>query len=262
MLRYLKIYFYCICFSIGRSMEFRVDFWFRILMDITYYLVSIFFFQVIFLHTGLLAGWSEQEVMIFIATVFIVDGLHMTLFSSNMWWLPIYVNRGDLDYYLVRPVSSLFILSLRDFAVNSFINLFMAFVFFLWAISRYEGSMELINFVVFFLLIINGTLLSYLVRMLFLLPVFWTHSVRGFETIYWPMTRLMERPDGIFFGWTRTTLLTILPFALMASIPARMLFEGVDYPIMIYSLCVSAVLFSAVIILWSAGLKSYSSASS
>ena len=45
----------------------------------------------------------------------VADAIHMTVFSNNMWWFPIFINRGDLDYYLIRPVSSLFFLSLRDY---------------------------------------------------------------------------------------------------------------------------------------------------
>ena len=64
----------------------------------------------------------------------------MTVFANNMWWLPIAVNRGDLDYYLVRPVSSLFFLSLREFAANSFLNLLLATGILVWALARYPAS--------------------------------------------------------------------------------------------------------------------------
>ena len=32
--------------------------------------------------------------------------------------MPLAINRGELDYHLIRPVSPLFMLSLRDFAAN------------------------------------------------------------------------------------------------------------------------------------------------
>ena len=59
----------------------------------------------------------------------------MTFFANNMWKLPLAVNRGDLDYHLVRPVSTLFFVSLRDFAANSFVNLLMAVGVLVWAVS-------------------------------------------------------------------------------------------------------------------------------
>ena len=65
-------------------------------------------------------------MFVFLAGIFMSDALHMTIFANNMWMLPILINKGDLDYYLVRPVSPLFFLSLRDFAANSFLNLVIA----------------------------------------------------------------------------------------------------------------------------------------
>ena len=103
-------------------MEFRLDFTFRIMMDVIYYVINIALFEILFLHTPLIAGWTNEQMMIFIGSFLLVDAINMTIFSTNMWWLPYYVNRGDLDYYLIRPVSPLFFLSLREFSANSFIN--------------------------------------------------------------------------------------------------------------------------------------------
>lgn len=100
-------------------------------MDLIYYIVNILFFKVIYLHTPMLAGWSEEQMMVFVALYLLVDAINMTFISSNMWWLPQHINRGALDYYLIRPVSPLFFLSLREFSANSFLNLLIAAGFFL-----------------------------------------------------------------------------------------------------------------------------------
>ena len=123
LLRYLRLYGYFVRFSTSRTLEFRIDFFFRVFMDLVYYGVNIAFYGVIFLHTELLGGWTRDQSLVFMGGFLLVDAIVMTLFSNNIWWLPILINRGDLDYYLLRPVSSLFFLSVRDFAVNSFINL-------------------------------------------------------------------------------------------------------------------------------------------
>src|SRR5690606_38761263 len=122
----------------SKAMEFRLDFTFRILMDIIYYVVNILFFKVIYLHTPVLAGWTEEQMMIFVASYLLVDAINMTFFSTNMWWLPYHINRGDLDYYLIRPVSPLFFLSLREFSANSFLNLLMALGIFTWTLATYS----------------------------------------------------------------------------------------------------------------------------
>ena len=122
MWRYLRLYLNFLRFSFSRAMEFRVDFFFRVGMDTIWYAIHLTFFTVLFRHTGLLGGWDFDQCLIFAASLFVADAIQMTVFSNNMWWLPIYVNKGDLDYYLVRPVSSLFFLSVRDFAANSFLR--------------------------------------------------------------------------------------------------------------------------------------------
>ena len=123
MRRYLRLYACFLRFSFSRAMEFRLDFYFRIVMDGVWYAVNLAFFLAIYRHTALLGGWTEDQVIVFAAGVFVADGVHMTVFSNNMWWFPVLVNRGDLDYHLVRPVSSLFFVSLRDFAANSFVSM-------------------------------------------------------------------------------------------------------------------------------------------
>ena len=111
-------------------------------MDTAFYAVQLAFFAVLYNHTGTIAGWDLDQVFVFAAGYFFIDALNMTFFANNMWWFPILVNRGDLDYYLVRPVSSLFFVSLREFAANSFLNLIIATGILIWAIARYPEPLD------------------------------------------------------------------------------------------------------------------------
>ncbi len=264
MIRYLRLYLYFVRFSFSRALEFRADFTFRIFMDVVYYGVNLGFYKVLFLNMGpdRLAGWTENQTMVFVSAYLMVDALTMTFFSNNFWWLPVSINRGDLDYYLTRPVSSLFFLSLRDFAANSFLNLLMTFGIFAWALHTYTGPVTPGGVALFLVLIVVGTLLYYSVRMLTIIPAFWMHSGRGFEQLFWTATRFMERPDRIFSGWMRRILVSLLPFSLIASYPARIFLEGPDPLLLAHLLGVTALFFLAVVFFWRLGLRAYSSASS
>ena len=50
------------------------------------------------------SGWDVHQVRVFTGTLFVVDALQMTFVANGMWTLPQTINRGDLDYHLVRPV--------------------------------------------------------------------------------------------------------------------------------------------------------------
>ena len=84
-------------------------------MDCAYYAANFLFFSVVFLYTPDIGGWSEAKVTVFIMAVFFWDALDMTVFSENMWQFPDLVNQGGLDYYLVRPISTFFFVSFKNF---------------------------------------------------------------------------------------------------------------------------------------------------
>ncbi len=261
-MRYVRLYINFLRFSFSKASEFRMDFFFRIIMDTIYYVVNLLFYRVIYLHTDILGGWNEFDAMVFVGGYLFVDALIMTFVSNNLWWIPMFVNRGDLDYYLIRPVSSLFFLSFREFSVNSSMNLIMSISILSWAIWRYPGDIENYQIVLFVLLLFAGAFLYYLLRILSIVPVFWTISGRGFDNLFWQMARFMERPDRIFQGWFRKVLLSILPFGLMASYPARIFLGDMDWIVIGHILGVIGIFYFFVMWLWRIGLRSYSSASS
>lgn len=260
--RYLRLFVHFVGFSFGKSFEFRFDFYMRIIMDVMYYAVAISFFKILFLHTSSVGGWGEAEMMIFVSGYCLVDAVNMTLFSNNMWQLPMLVNNGGLDYYLIRPVSTLFFISLRDFAANSFFNLVIAFGIFMWALARYSAEVPVWKVTLFLLLILNGNLIFYCLNMLVNLLVFFSHSAQGFGHVIWNLMKLGERPDGIFKGVVRRVLTTVLPFSIIASFPTRILIEEFDPMIVVHSLLVSTAFFAVLISVWNRALRSYSSASS
>mgnify|MGYP001619760702 CR=1 FL=1 len=244
-------------------MEFRFDFVFRIFMDIIYYTVNIVFYQVLFRHMTTLSGWTEPQVMVFVAVFLLVDAFQMCLFSNNLFFFPMLINKGDLDYYLVRPVSTLFFVSLREFAVNSFFNVLIAIGILVWTLLRFPEPVTLARVLLLVFGVGCGTLVFYLVRMVLLIPVFWLHTSRGLDAIFWSLTRAKERPDGIFTGWVRVVFTSVLPFSLMASFPARLFLDPENAIGTGFQLCVVIAIFSTLLLtLWRLGLKSYSSASS
>lgn len=260
--RYLAIYGACVRFSFKRALEFRLDFLFRVLMDGLWYAMNLAFFGLLYRHTPLLGGWDEAQVRVFAGALFVADAVHMTVFSNNLWWFPTYVNRGDLDYHLLRPVSSLFFLSLRDFAVNSFLNLLMALGVLVWALCAYPKPLGTEALAAFTVAMLLGVVIHYVTLMLFLLPVFWMQGGTGMRDLFYVVDRFAGRPDGLWTGWLRRLLTTLVPMALVASFPTRVLFEEQRGALLLHMLAVAVVGFVVLLAAWRRGLKAYGSASS
>ena len=260
--RYLRLYACFVRFSVSRAMEFRFDFFFRVVMDGMFYVVSILFFEILFLHSPQIGGWSRDQVILFVSGCLVVDALNMTVFSNNLWALTTLVNRGDLDYYLVRPVSTLFFVSLRDFATNSFINLWMALGILVWAIARFPEPLGIWKIALFTVMIVAGTILHFLLHLCFLLTTFWTLSGQGAHSVFWSLNKMYERPDRIYTGWFRKLVVTALPFGLVVSFPTRVLVDPFDGGVLAHFVLVLVGFAFLVNWIWGRALRVYSSASS
>ncbi|MCI0650353.1 MAG: ABC-2 family transporter protein [Planctomycetes bacterium] len=261
-MRYLRLYLYFLRFSFSRSMEFRFDFFFRIFMDSVYYAVNLGFYGVLFSKVPTIGGWNFDQAVIFVAGYLLLDAIDMTVFSNNMWQLPSLINRGDLDYYLVRPVSTLYFVSLRDFAANSFVNLLMTIGILAWAIARYPGELGPASIAAFAVLLLAGCFLHYVLHITFLLSAFWLHAAAGVQQLFYVIREFSERPHQIYKGWLRQVLVTVLPVALFASIPAHALFDGLDLALALHVVAVAIGAWLLLVFVWSRGLRAYVSASS
>lgn len=262
MFRYARLYLQFLRFSFSRALAFRVDFLFRVVMDIVYYLVSLGFFAVLYQHTSVLGGWTLDQTWIFVCAFLWADAFYMTVFSTNFWWLPVAINRGDLDYHLMRPVSSLFMMTLREFAANSFLNLVIATGLVWWSLARYPEALGAGRIAIFALLLLVGSLLFAVLRIIFIVPVFWMHNGRGLDEITWSLSSLAHRPHQIFHPAIRAILLTVVPLAFTASVPAHALLNGLDALGALHVAAVAVGLSATALWLWGRGLRVYASASS
>jgi ABC-2 type transport system permease protein len=231
-------------------------------MDLVFYIIQFLFFEVIYLYTPILGGFELEQLRIFIAGYLFVDALNMSVFANNCWWLPIYINNGSLDYYLTKPVSSMFFLSLREFAANSFLNLIIATSILAYFLNNYPVDLDPIKIVLFILLLINGTLIYFFINFIFLISTLWTGSPRGFGDLFFALSHTMERPHRIYKGFVKNLFIYILPFALIASFPTTFLFSNYEWKFFFGPLIGCTGLFIISVFLWKKGLKNYTSASS
>ncbi len=260
--QHLRVYAALVKFSLSKSMEFRIDFFFRFFMDVFFYGLTIAFFEVLFLHTDSLGGWDRPQILFFISISMVLDGVFMTVFARNIWEFPTLVNRGELDFLLIRPVAPLFLALTRNFEFASLMNVVVALGIMGYALSLFPDPFTFTQIIGTFFLFIIGIILLLAIRMFTVLPVFWTHSDMGFHMLFMSLSQVMERPEVIFRGITHLIFTTIFPFIVMTSFPARWFFGDLGMLEVLYAIGLTAVFVAVLLFVWSRGLRTYSSASS
>ena len=118
------------------------------------------------------------------------------------------------------------------------------------------------NYIFCFLSVILGIIIFYSIEFIIACLVFW---FRNFSYAGWLSGELIKysrRPDAIYKNWFKNILFTILPMAMIVSVPARILLFGVNIKLLLLQLLVSSVFLFITVIVWKRGLKRYESASS
>jgi len=261
-MRYVRLYLYFLQFSLAKFAAFRFDFFARIVMDTLFYATNLGIFQIIFLHAENLGGWNKNQVMFFMSIYFVVDSLGMITTASSMWNFPKEINKGGFDYYLLRPVSTVFFACFRDINLASVVNFAMALGLLVWSFGNLDIALTWDVFLKIILAVGFGYYFHWMMHLLVIMPVFWTHSVDGVRSVFFNLLILGERPDGIFRGVLRKLMISVLPFSLIASVPTRLVLETQWYLHFFHLALVGAGFAVVATILWTRGLRAYSSASS
>ena len=263
-LQLLKIYRSFIHFRLRHALQYRFETFARILSDFVWNIVVFLIFQVVFYHTNSIAGWTAPEMKLFLAVAFTISALLSIFMGDTLFRFPEYVNRGDLDSFILRPVPTLFFSTARHIDLSFIASLIFAVLFFIYALSLQTEALPMLNWLCFWgFFFWSGLLSAVLLMLLFIMPSLWTGSDHAFSWLYWPFYEvLVEKPYQIFSPGIKFVLSYVLPFSALISIPATALVQGPSLWLFFNAILVNVALFLLVTFLWKRGLRAYSSASS
>ena len=248
--------------SLSLDMEFKANFLGGLFVDIVYYGSKFFFFTVIYSYVDALGIFTREDVMIFLIVAFIADTFYMFFFSGNVFHLNQLMVKGDLDYYLLKPVNSQFIVSFRKVKSYAIVSIVILFALLFYQLQSYVNPIPLVNIIIFFISFLMGTLLWYSIDFMISSTCFW---YKNFSVAGWLAHEIFKfslRPDSIYTGLMRKILFSLIPMTLIASIPTRHLLYGPNVKYLVWQLFISVLFFYFSRLVWKRGLELYESASS
>ncbi|MEQ1876025.1 MAG: ABC-2 family transporter protein [Bdellovibrionia bacterium] len=262
VLKYISLFWAFFRASLSADVEYRINFGMRILTDILYYVSQIAIFEVLFRQTNSLGGWSVEHARVFLGILFVVDATWMILFSENLDRFSDKVRRGDLDLLLAKPVDSQFIMSLQKTATAFIANWFIAFSFLVWSLYTFPGEIRLAGLALLLLLMPCGVLVMYTNRFMFSVTALIFTRAENLQYLWYQIHKLGTRPDTMYPLWLRYLVLSVLPLAFIASVPARVVFDGGGLRLVFGTLVMTTLCLCLTKLVWKFALKHYSSASS
>lgn len=262
MWRCLKIYQYFFKNSFAAETQYRANFFLLTLMSLGWGLVYIFLYVFIFAYIDKVGDWTYERSLILGATFLLVHALNGFLFGQNLKKIAQIIYSGDLDLILVKPISSQFYISLRQFYLRPFVRFILAWVVLGIVLTQTNIKVTLLSFLSYLFLLIISTIIVYSLWFMTCCSVFWIGNIENIYELFNPILRTTALPFDILPGVLKEIVFFVIPLVFITTIPAKVLFGLTSWPTVFYGIFIAGLLLFLSHKLWNFALSRYSSASS
>jgi ABC-2 type transport system permease protein len=267
--------------SLVRDMTFRTNFIIQCVSSIGWTLMNVGFYLIIFQYTNTIgqdSGWDREKFFLFIATTWFINSLVQAFFMPNAEEFSELIRTGGLDFALLKPIDTQFLISFRridwsalsNFAAGSVI----AAVCLQKLATREVDPMipSLLSVLLYVLFIGCGALIMYSLMISLSATSIWLGRNQTLYNFWFYITNFSRYPMEIYNrGWGRPLfgLFTfVVPVLLVVNVPARLLAKPLDpradweWLLVVWALVATVLSCLASRWVFKQALRSYRSASS
>jgi len=261
--RYIRIYNALWKNSVTREMSFKANFLMWIVVESLWFALQLSFIGVLYLHTDHIGTWTKWQVVMLIGASHFIQQMYQAFFLINCTNLSELVRTVKLDFLLLLPVNTRFVVSLRQVDLGAFVNALSAIGVMVYAAHRMALVPTVGQSAAFLVLCIAGVIIHYSLMFLLATISFWTVRAQGIVWGYYNLFQIARLPDEAFQGLFKAFFTFAIPMLLVSNVPVRVLVNKISsYEPMLLLLAMSVVCFAVSEWGWKASLKHYTSASS
>jgi ABC-2 type transport system permease protein len=248
--------------SVVREMSFKSNFLLWIVVELLWFGLQLGFIGVIYLHTDHIASWSKWQVILLVGASHFIQQIFQAFFLTNCTQLSELVRTGRLDFMLLLPMNTRFLISLRQVDLGGFVNAGSAVAVIGYAARQLHLAPTVGQVVGFLLLCAAGILIHYSLMFLLASVAFWTVRAQGIVWGYYSMFNIARYPDAAFQGFFRAFFTFAIPMLLVVNVPVKLLLNRLDSPReMLLLLGIGVLCFVASELFWRFSMRHYTSAS-
>lgn len=262
--RHLEIYAALWKNSIAREMSFKSNFILWIIVELLWFGLQLCFIGVLYSQVNTIGTWTKWQYVMLVGASSFIQQIYQAFFLVNMTNLSELVRTGKLDFLILLPANTRFIISLRQVDLGAFVNAAFAVCVMTYAAVKMNLHPTLTQALGFAGLCVAGILIHYSLMFLLATISFWTVRAQGIVWGYYNMFQISRMPDEAFkWGAFKVAFTFVIPVLLVSNVPVRVLTDKFDSPFQILILiAMSFVCFVISELSWRASLRHYTSASS
>lgn len=261
--RYLGIYAALWKNSVTREMIFKTNFLLWIFVELLWFGLQLSFIAVLYMQTDHIGTWTKWQVVMLIGASHFIQQVFQAFFLINCTNLSELIRTGKLDFLLLLPVNTRFVVSLRQVDLGAFVNAASAVAVMVYAAVQMHFIPTLPEVFGFLVLCTAGILIHYSLMFLLASISFWTVRAQGIVWGYYNLFQVARMPDEAFRGLFKAVFTFAIPMLLVSNVPVRLLISKLSTPApLLLLLLMSCVCFAVSEWGWRASVRRYTSASS
>src|ERR1041384_5920989 len=119
-----------------REMQFKANFTVRLLTEFLWLIMQFVYIQVMYGQANDVGGWNKWQMIVLVGTNHVITQLFEALFYDNCTRLTDQIRQGDLDFSLIKPINTQFLVSLRYTDYSSIANSSIGIAIILYALHQ------------------------------------------------------------------------------------------------------------------------------
>ncbi|HEY2762191.1 MAG TPA: ABC-2 family transporter protein, partial [Pirellulales bacterium] len=149
--------------SLVRNMTFRANFIIEVISSVCWMLMNLGFYVLIFQYTSTLGtgGWGKYEFFVFLSTTLFINSLVEAFFMPNAEEFSELVRTGGLDFALLKPIDTQFLISLTKVDWSSFSNFFFACGLLLYSLAKLDYTPNVVEVLLYPVYVVCGVMILY-----------------------------------------------------------------------------------------------------
>ncbi len=228
--RYIKLYAALWKNSVTREMSFKGNFILWIVVELLWFGLQLSFVSVVFSQTETVGTWTRWEMVLLVGASNFIQQLYQAFFLTNCTNLSELVRTGKMDFLLLLPANTRFLVSLRVVDLGAFVNALFALCVMVYAAGKLQLHPQAVQILGFLALCGVGILIHYSLMFILATISFWTVRAQGIVWGYYNLFNIARMPDEAFRGAFKGVFTFALPVLLVSNVPTRVLADKASSP--------------------------------
>jgi ABC-2 type transport system permease protein len=232
---YIRVFLTFARNSLVRDMMFPANFIIETISSFGWVLMNVGFYLLIFQYTDQIGygsaeggAWDKHQFFVFIATSMLINAIVQMFFMTNADEFSELIRTGGLDFALLKPIDTQFLISLRRIEWASLANFVVAGVLMAYALPRVEGyTLTIWQVLLYPLYVLAGVGILYSLTIVLAAASVWLGRNTSIYDFWFYITTFSRYPMEIYQGTLgdllRRAFTFVLPILIVVNVPARLL---------------------------------------